>query len=82
MLNLIQNNDFYLLTLPCLRARSGPLCAHSVHGPLAPQGGLKSQKFQRQYPPIMLKRIQNQNQNLPPRLTVLVYTQAVIHYVH
>ena len=82
MLNLIQNNDFYLLTLPCLRAHSGPLCAHSVHGPLAPQGGLKSQKFQRQYPPIMLKRIQNQNQNLPPRLTVLVYTQAVIHYVH
>ena len=74
MLNLIQNNDFYLLTLPCLRARSGPLCAHSVHGPLAPQGGLKSQKFQRQYPPIMLKRIQNQK-ILPPNLTVLACTQ-------
>ena len=64
MLNLLQNNDFYLLTLPCLRARSDPLCAHSVHGPLAPQGGLKSKKFQRQTPPIMFKRIQNKKIDL------------------
>ena len=27
----------YILALPCLHARSEPLCAHSVHGPLDPQ---------------------------------------------
>ena len=28
--------------LPCLCARSNPLFAHCVHGPLAPREGLKS----------------------------------------
>ena len=46
MLKRIQNQKKYIAALLWLRALSSPLCTQSVHGPLAPQGGLKSQKFQ------------------------------------